>query len=645
MGDEDAEEDAEEKIDPESIEGPLTVSQDGEVKDKAGKVVGKLIEGDAKKLSKNKNIQSVDKDGNLLGKDGKPVGKIELASVGDEEEKPDLSLLEGKKVTKAGMVVDENGNAIGRLVEGDAKKLVGKACDAEGRLWNDSGKVIGRAELLPEDERKENVIQPFEDFPDAIVQKDGSVIYNGQIVGKLVEGDPKKLEGKKVDADGEITDKNGNLLGRAERYEEPEPEPEPEQEVDLSELAGKKVNKAGMVVDDNGNAIGRLVEGDPKQLAGRTCDAKGQLWNDSGKVIGRAELLPEEERKKNVSQPFEDFPDAIVQKDGSVIYDGQIVGKVVEGDPKKLQGKKVDPDGDIVDKNGNTLGHAERYDEPEPEPEKEIDMSELAGKKVNKAGNIVDDRGLIYGRLVEGDPKKLVGHRCDGKGNVWNDAGEIVGKAELIPANEREGQKEGPFSGFSGAKVDKSGKVLNSSGEVIGRVIQGDPKQLAGHEVDEDGDILDKNGNPIGKAERWEEEEKPKEHNPLAGRKVNREGNVVDENGDVIGKLTEGELSKCVGKEIDEDGDIVDSKGQTIGHATILSEIPPEPEPEPEEEEKEPEKTPEELEKERQEKEKAEQEQKDRELAKKMCYIIEQTMDKIQPILDQITEVCITLRI
>jgi len=53
------------------------------------------------------------------------------------------------------------------------------------------------------------------------------------------------------------------------------------------------------------------------------------------------------------------------------------------------------------------LGKCERYEEPdEPEPEK-IDMSILAGKRVNKTGNVVDSHGEIYGRVIEGDPKKV----------------------------------------------------------------------------------------------------------------------------------------------------------------------------------------------------------------------------------------------
>jgi hypothetical protein len=90
--------------------------------------------------------------------------------------------------------------------------------------------------LVPVDERDEISGKPFEDFPDAVVNKDGHVIFNGEIVGRLIEGDAKKLSGKKIDADGEVVDRVGNLLGKAERWE-PEEEVVPEApKVDMSIL-------------------------------------------------------------------------------------------------------------------------------------------------------------------------------------------------------------------------------------------------------------------------------------------------------------------------------------------------------------------------------------------------------------------------
>lgn len=153
--------------------------------------------------------------------------------------------------------------------------------------------------------------------------------------------------------------------------------------------------------------------------------------------------------------------------------------------------------------------------------------------------------------------------------------------------------------------------------------------------MDADGDVLDKNGNSLGRAERWEEEVKEKKKNPVAGRKINRDGNVLDDDGDVIGRLVDGEIGKCVGKEIDDDGDITNSKGTTLGHVSLLEDIP-EPEPEPEVE-AEPEPEPEDPE----EVERKKQLETDTKLAKQMAGCVQQSIDKIKPILKMISEVSV----
>jgi hypothetical protein len=204
-----------------------------------------------------------------------------------------------------------------------------------------------------------------------------------------------------------------------------------------------------------------------------------------------------------------------------------------------------------------------------------------------------------------------------------NEMGEVVGKAELVPEAEREGEKTDPFADFDNPPVTKDGKVADAKGTIIGRLIDGDSKKLLGKPVDPDGDVLDKVGNTLGNAERWEEEEKEVSNHPAAGRKANREGNVVDENGDVIAKLTEGEATKCAGKEIDNNGDVVDGKGKAVGHVTLLERIPAPEEP------KEPE----------EEVEKKKQLEQDRKLVAQLATCIEQSVDKIKPILKMITDV------
>ena len=98
----------------------------------------------------------------------------------------------------------------------------------------------------------------------------------------------------------------------------------------------------------------------------------------------------------------------------------------------------------------------------------------------------------------------MIGKKVDGEGQIWDDAGNVVGRCELVYGENTE--PEGPFAGFEGLQIQKDGTVTMPSGDIIGRIIEGDIKRLMGHTVDEDGDVVDKNGNTIGKAERWEPE-------------------------------------------------------------------------------------------------------------------------------------------
>lgn len=437
-----------------------------------------------------------------------------------------------------------------------------------------------------------------------------------------VGGESQAIQAGSVDNEGNNIDIESHIIGDAEPQEAGEAETPEKDLSDLSILEGKKVNKGGNVVDDSGKLYGRIVDGDISKLVGKKVDSKGKVWNDLGKVIGSAEVIPIDERDESSGAPFEDFPNAVVNKDGTVVSDGQVVGKLVDGDAKKLSGKKVDKDGEVIDNVGNVVGKAERWEEEDaPEPEA-ADLSALAGKRVNKLGNVVDGTGAIYGRLVEGDPKKLAGRMCDKNGDVRGEGGDVVGRAELVPESEREGVKQGPFADFNGATVTKDGKV-EAGGTVIGRLVDGDAKKLFGKPVDDDGDVLDSNGNLLGKAERWEEPKKEKPKHAASGLKVNREGNVVSENGDTIAKLTDGDVSRCAGKEIDDDGDVVDGKNQRIGSVTLLADIPA-----PEE----PKESPEEA-------EERKQTEQDKKLAAQMATCVQQSLDKIQPILKMITEV------
>jgi hypothetical protein len=362
-----------------------------------------------------------------------PEAEGETAAAEEPETEPvDFSILKNGTVNKGGNVVNEDGKAVGRVTEGILKHLIGKKVDEKGNIWSTDGKIVGKAEPVSESERDELLKEPapFESFPDAVVDKDGLVISNGEQIGKVVQGDLAILRGKAVDPDGDILDKAGNVVGKAVRWEpEPEPEPEPEVPVDKSILAGKRVNKAGNVVDGSGVIFGRVVEGDVKRMVGRMCDKNGNILSESGDILGKAELVPEGEREGLKEGPFAELEGCTVAKDGTVVTPaGDIVGRVIKGDAKILFGRAVDEDGDILDKNGNVLGKAERW-EPEAVERKKNPM---CGRKVNREGNVVDEDGNIIGKLTSGDLQKCSGKEIDDDGDVVDYKGNVVGHCSLI---------------------------------------------------------------------------------------------------------------------------------------------------------------------------------------------------------------------
>ena len=574
-------------LDLSSLEG-LEVGEGGKILDNEGNPIGEVVEGDPGDLAG----QKVNDNGEIINEDGDLIGRVDLiqqkagelkdqgqeavgksaeqpegeepdeqedqaepgegVSLGAEPELPDISTLEGLTCNKLGSIVRADGTPVGELVEGDPKKLSrgGFQLDSEGQFWDNQGHVIGKAKPIEVEEEKPGL---FSELGDIFVAEDSWIQdENGRKVGKLVEGDPKRLVGYAVDDDGDILDKRGNTIGRAEPWEEPEVEPE---EVDFSSVEGLKPNKHGNVMGPDQVPIARVVEGELKEVAGRGINKKGEILNDDGEVIGKVQLIPKGERES--LGPFSGLGELSVKESGYIEdADGEVVGRIVEGDPKSLRGQTVDISGEILDQYGNVNGRAERYEVPE-EDEEEEDLSALEGGTVNKLGNVVDEHGTILGRIVAGNPKKLSGKKVDGNGQVWSDNGKVIGQAELIPEDERE-KPEGIFFGLDGLTVGKEGMVMDPSGEVVGRLTEGDPQRLMGRAVDEDGEVIDKTGNVIGRAERYKPEE-------------------------------------------------------------------PEPEPEPE-------LSPEEQEKQKKEKE-------DAELAKKMCTILQQTIDSVGPICKEITSV------
>ncbi|PYH83216.1 hypothetical protein BO82DRAFT_43446 [Aspergillus uvarum CBS 121591] len=657
-----------------SLEG-LSVEEGGMIMSSAGQPIGEVVEGDPDDLVG----QTVSKNGEILDEDGDLIGRVQLLEkeaepasgenldagtseqgeslpdmptseegvaqdqMGQEEDQEEIKMEDATAPSEPDQPVEESqASDAGQSLEEPPASEVDQALQEQQPSEKEELAEESGAEI-PKPAEEEEITGDKEVGAEVGEEGVGEEGVGEEGVGEEgvgEEGVGEEGVGEEgVGEEGVGEEGVGEEAGAGEEGEKEGEEGEEEEAPelpDISTLEGLTCTKFGGIVDSKGALVGELVEGDAKKIfRGKyQLDDQGQFWDQRGKVVGKARPLPVEEDELG---PFADLGDLHVAEDGWVVNEeGRRVGQVVEGDAHKLRGRAVDEDGDILDRRGNPLGRAEPWEEPEeaegeegeePEEEEEEDLSMLAGKKVNKLGNIVDDAGVIFGRLVAGNPRKLAGKSVDEQGQVWDSAGRVVGQAELLPAEERD-RPEGPFSGLEGLVVGKDGLVIDENGDTVGRLVSGDPQRLRGRAVDEDGEVLDKSGNAIGQAEPWSPEEPTREVSPMAGRKVNRDGEVRDENGNVIGKLTQGELSNLIGRTVDENGYVVDNDGNKIGECTLLENIPPEPEPESE---PEPELSPE-------EREKQAREERDRELAKKMASIVQQTLDSIEPLCKQITQ-------
>ena len=142
-------------------------------------------------------------------------------------------ILEGLKVNKKGEVVNEDGDPIAKLSEGELDQVRGKKINDKGEILDKDGKVIGKVELI-----------------------------------------------------------HGAVEGVADQVEEAAPEVP-----DTSILEGLKVNKKGEVLNEDGEPIARLSEGEPANVAGKKLNAKGEVLDKDGKVIGKVEMIHNRPKK------------------------------------------------------------------------------------------------------------------------------------------------------------------------------------------------------------------------------------------------------------------------------------------------------------------------------------------------------------
>ncbi len=334
---------------------------------------------------------------------------------------------------------------------------------------------------------------------------------NGNPIGKIVGDTVYDAQGNvigKVNANGEVVDTNGNVIGKKQ-----------EAQVALG-VDGKPIGTivGDKVYDENGNLIGRV-------------DSQGRIVDNSGKVLGNASS------------------GVAVDKDGNVL--GNIVNGVVYDEDGNVVGR-IDENGNVVDNNGETIGSA---------------VGKVAvGKDGKPLGKIVgdkvyDENGKLIGRVdADGNVVDLNGKVIgDVRDNVRRENLAVDANGNVIGRIDENGNVIDKFGNVVG-RVDENGNVVDADGNVMGSVLKDALVDAQGNLVANE--VLDADGNVIGKAIG---DKVYDENGNLIGR-LDEDGNMVplEKIGKVSGEYAIGEDGKVLGKVVD--GKVIDEDGNVVGY-------------------------------------------------------------------------------
>lgn len=229
-----------------------------------------------------------------------------------------------------------------------------------------------------------------------------------------------------------------------------------------------------------------------EQAATQVDDAQSNLNDDE--TNGNYE----ENEQTEADELSEVVPAGSVDQDGNVVdADGHIIGKVNSETVSNLAGSVVDQDGDVLDDDGNVIGKAEAIQDAAESAQGAAESVQDAANTekpelnapfgVQDNGDITNATGVPVGKLVEGDPKDLVGtsiKEIDEQGQLQAESGSIIGKAELPEKVEEVAGTEVPEKAGSAAGTD----VLEKAGAASTAVRTEVPEnaEAAGTEVGKD---------------------------------------------------------------------------------------------------------------------------------------------------------------
>lgn len=360
----------------------VVVDADGNL---VGRIVGDNIVGaDGRILGKIV-------DGQAVGFDGNVIGNIVRGLNGDD---PLLRMHE-----RATVVRDEQGNVLGRVVDGKVIDASGNAIGTvvDGKAVGVDGKSLGKVEanvVLDSQGRVVDMSRSRVQDHTAPANQERQVVRDatGKVLGR-VDGDTiVDAQGQVIghQRDGKAVDLNGKPLGTISTV--------------VQDAQGKIVGEMGQVAHDaDGKIIGRVVDGQLLAADGKVLGTvkDGQVLSRDGKVLGQVENIQLDSNGRPVEGNVR------VARDAS----GKVLGTLVGDDIIDAQGRKVGSvkNGEVRDLAGQLVAGAQ------------VAVQGDAKVVVRDAeGNIIGTlRGdTVFGADGKATGKLLNGKLVDGNGNV-----------------------------------------------------------------------------------------------------------------------------------------------------------------------------------------------------------------------------------
>ncbi|EIE84838.1 hypothetical protein G6F46_012311 [Rhizopus delemar] len=275
---------------------------------------------------------------------------------------------------------------------------------------------------------------------------------------------------------------------------------------------------------------------------------------------------------------------------------------------------------DVKKNNESPISKQERMQEisedteDSSEEESEDDTYEsLTGKKVSKSGLVVNKKtGEVIGRLVKGKVKKLAGKKISKHGVIEDEKGNMIGMVEPVEQDDSEESTNSESEEEPPKEKEKDSKQELKELDVNNPV----------DEVNKPTDVANKPAGEVNKQDK--DDKKLTNPYPLVNEyspEVRKSGKVVDQEDNIVGKVDKRVAHELAGFKVDNDGNIISHEGYIVGKAEMIKE-----------------KTEEERKREQEELDKSNEEGEYRKLADKMSTAIQQSLDKIKPILKMITD-------